>query len=275
LESPDGDDWEGHAAYFSVRGMVVLFPGAPTAIIAMAGAMEAAKLISVAWPARQWRSTSWPLRAVLITLVAGLAAINAAGVYSQLFAAHLGDRVAATASAESEAAALAARIDVQSVTVADLDARVAQIDAAVSEMTRRGRAANALDAIGAQRKAREALVTQRRHEAEVLSGLKAEPPLRQSERSRSRGHADPIRRCAIRWNGRPSDPPADPAHGADVRPAGDRPDRGCSLSSWSPRIEIGRGPAWSWGGASPGRAAACERRSPLCEMMVAGALSAS
>jgi hypothetical protein len=73
--------------------------------------------------------------------------------------------------------------------VADIDARVAQIDAAVSEMTRRGRAANALDAIGAQRKAREALVTQRRHEAEVLSGLKAEPPLppeRAQSKSRSR-----------------------------------------------------------------------------------------
>jgi hypothetical protein len=164
----------GTAAYFSIRGMIVLFPGAPAGIIAMAAATEAAKLITVAWLARQWRSTSWSLRTVLIVLVTGLAAINAAGVYSQLVAAHLGDRVTATAAAESEAARFAARIEVQVAAVADLDARLSQIDAAISEMTRRGNSARALDAIGAQRKAREALVAQRRHEAEVLADLKTE-----------------------------------------------------------------------------------------------------
>jgi hypothetical protein len=111
---------------------------------------------------------------VLVTLVTGLAAINAAGVYSQLVAAHLADRVTATASAESEAARFAARIEVQAAAVADFDARVSQIDAAISEMTRRGSTVRALDAIAAQRKAREALVAQRRHEAEALARLKAD-----------------------------------------------------------------------------------------------------
>jgi hypothetical protein len=189
------------AAYFSIRGMVVLFPSAPTAIVAMATVMEASKLISVAWLARQWRSTSWPLRAVLIVLVAGLAAINAAGVYSQLVAAHLGDRITATAAAESEAAALGARVDVQAATVADLDARVAQIDAAVSEMVRRGRAANALDAIGAQRKVREALSAQRRHEAEVLSGLKSERAAGAARASALEVEVTPIRYVAALFGG--------------------------------------------------------------------------
>ena len=40
-------------AYFSVRGMVVLFPGAPTAVVSMAVTMEAAKLITAGWLARQ------------------------------------------------------------------------------------------------------------------------------------------------------------------------------------------------------------------------------
>src|SRR5712671_2619323 len=34
----------GAAAWFSIRGMVVLFPGAPMSVVAMALAMEAAKL---------------------------------------------------------------------------------------------------------------------------------------------------------------------------------------------------------------------------------------
>jgi hypothetical protein len=164
----------GIAAYFSIRGMIVLFPGSPTAIVVMGVAMEAAKLVTVAFLAHQWRLLGRLSRAVLVALVAGLAAINAAGVYSQLVAAHFGDRISATSAVESEASALAAKTEVQTQTVADLDRRIGQIDAAISEMVRRGRTAGALEAMGAQRKLREALVIQRRHEAETLAALKGE-----------------------------------------------------------------------------------------------------
>jgi len=164
----------GIAAYFSISGMIVLFPGAPAAIVIMGVAMEAAKLVTVGFLAHQWRLLARLSRAVLVTLVAGLAAINAAGVYSQLVAAHFGERVTATSAVETEAAGLAAKIEVQTQTVADLDRRAGQIDAAIAEMVKRGRAAGALEAIGAQRKLREALVSQRRHEADTLASLKSE-----------------------------------------------------------------------------------------------------
>jgi hypothetical protein len=164
----------GIAAYFSIRGMIVLFPGAPTAIVIMGVAMEAAKLVTVAFLAHQWRLIGRMSRAVLVTLVAGLAAINAAGVYSQLVAAHFGDRMTATSAVETKASALAAKTEVQTQTVADLDRRLGQIDAAIAEMVKRGRTSGALEAIGAQRKARETLVSQRRHEAETLADLKSE-----------------------------------------------------------------------------------------------------
>jgi hypothetical protein len=164
----------GIAAYFSIRGMIVLFSGAPTAIVIMGVAMEAAKLVTVAFLAHQWRLIGRLSRAVLVTLVTGLAAINAAGVYSQLVAAHLGDRMTATSAVETKASALAAKTEVQTQTVADLDRRLGQIDAAIAEMVKRGRTTGALEAIGAQRKARETLVSQRRHEAETLADLKSE-----------------------------------------------------------------------------------------------------
>src|SRR5260370_3301352 len=69
----------GIAAYFSIRRLIVLFPGPPTAIVVMGVAMEAAKLVTVAFLAHQWRLLGGLSRAVLITLVAGLAAIHAAG----------------------------------------------------------------------------------------------------------------------------------------------------------------------------------------------------
>jgi len=36
----------GAAAFFSIKGMVVLFPGAPLAAVAMTVAMETAKLVT-------------------------------------------------------------------------------------------------------------------------------------------------------------------------------------------------------------------------------------
>jgi hypothetical protein len=78
------------AALFSIRGMVTLFPGAPVLIIAMASMMEASKLVAAGWLARRWCTAAWVWRLVLVALVAGLAVINAAGVYAQLVAAHVG-----------------------------------------------------------------------------------------------------------------------------------------------------------------------------------------
>jgi hypothetical protein len=80
----------GAAAWFSIRGMVVLFPGSPSSVIGMTVAMESAKLVTAGWLARRWGVTAWCWRLALVVLIAGLAVINAAGVYAQLVAAHVG-----------------------------------------------------------------------------------------------------------------------------------------------------------------------------------------
>jgi hypothetical protein len=164
----------GAAAWFSIKGMVVLFPGAPMAVVAMAVAMETAKLVTAGWLARRWRTTAWIWRLVLVVLVAGLAVINAAGVYAQLVAAHVGERGAAVANVSAQDAALAARIDVQGHVVADLVQRIAQIDVAVNEAARRGKTAIALQAIEGQRRSRAAIVDERKKEAGTLVSLQTE-----------------------------------------------------------------------------------------------------
>jgi hypothetical protein len=145
--------------------MVVLFPGAPISVIGMAVAMEAGKLVTAGWLARRWRVTAWIWRLVLVALVAGLALINAAGVYAQLVAAHVGQRGEATSAVETQSATLAARIDVQTHVVADLDRRLEQIDSAVEEAAKRGRTNAALSAMEGQRRARAGLVDERKREA--------------------------------------------------------------------------------------------------------------
>jgi hypothetical protein len=164
----------GAAAWFSIRGMVVLFPGAPLSVVGMAIAMEGAKLVTAGWLARRWRETAWVWRGVLVALVAGLAIINATGVYAQLVAAHVGERGAVAAGIETQDAALAARIEVAASRVADLDRRLGQIDTAIEEAARRGRTNAALSAMEGQRRARAGLAGERNEAADTLATLKAE-----------------------------------------------------------------------------------------------------
>jgi hypothetical protein len=155
------------AAWFSIRGMVTLFPGAPVAVVCMACAMEGGKLVTAGFLARCWRDVAWLTRVVLVTLVAGLAVINAAGVYAQLVAAHVGERGAAGAAIETQDAEIAARIEVAAGKVADLDKQIAQIDGAVAvaAATQRGKTNTALSAMEGQRKARAALAGERERAA--------------------------------------------------------------------------------------------------------------
>jgi hypothetical protein len=83
------------AAFFSIAGMVEVFPGAPVAVMVLAGSMEAGKLIIAGWLAANWSVARWKLRTVLMALLTGLALINAAGVFGKLVEAHVA--VAATA----------------------------------------------------------------------------------------------------------------------------------------------------------------------------------
>jgi DNA-binding NarL/FixJ family response regulator len=59
--------------------------------------------------------TAWTWRLVIVALVCGLAVINATGVYAQLVAAHMGERGAAQSAIETQATALAARIEFLSI----------------------------------------------------------------------------------------------------------------------------------------------------------------
>jgi hypothetical protein len=180
------------AAYFSISGMEEIFPGAPLAIVALAGTMEATKLVTAGWLARHWRSTGALLRAVLIVLVTGLAAINAAGVYGRLVEAHVGVTIAASSSIEERIGALDARLEAQEKTLAGVDQRINEIDAAIAKLTERGRATVALNAIATQRKAREALLADRLKEAAALVELRADRAKLEGERKRAEAANGPV-----------------------------------------------------------------------------------
>ena len=185
------------AAFFSVRGMAEIFPGAPVAVMVLAATMEAGKLVIAGWLAAHWRSAGWKMRSVLIVLVAGLALINAAGVFGKLVEAHVSVAASARSSVAERIETLDARVTAQSATIADLDRRVAQIDNAVDESTRRGRVTGAMTIATQLRATRDGLDTQRQAATATLVGLQTQRAALVGERVRVEASAGPIQYLAM------------------------------------------------------------------------------
>ena len=185
------------AAYFSVAGMAEIFPGDPVAVMVLAATMEAGKLVIAGWLAAHWRQTNWKMRSVMVALVAGLALINAAGVFGKLVEAHVSVAATSRSGVTERIEALDARVTAQTAAVADLNSRVAQIDRAVDESTRLGRVTRAINIATQQRLTRDGLDTQRQAATATLVGLQAQRAALAGERSRIEASAGPIQYLAM------------------------------------------------------------------------------
>jgi hypothetical protein len=104
--------------------------------------MEAANRVTAGWLARRRGVTAWIWRLILVVLIAGLAVINATGVYAQLVAAHVGER--GKAGADRDAGRHPVRIEVAAHVFDDLDRRLGQIETAIETAVKRGKTRTAL-----------------------------------------------------------------------------------------------------------------------------------
>jgi hypothetical protein len=185
------------AAYFSVAGMAEIFPGAPVAVMVLAATMEGGKLVIAGWLAAHWRQTNWKMRTVMTCLVAGLALINAAGVFGKLVEAHVSVAATSRSGVTERIEARHARVTAQTAAVADLDSRIAQIDRAVDESTKLGRVTRAINIATQQRVTRDALDTQRQAATATLVGLQAQRAALAGERTRIEASTGPIQYLAM------------------------------------------------------------------------------
>lgn len=77
------------AAYFSIAGLVAIFPGATVAVMLMGMALEMGKLVSASWIYRFWNSTTWLLKTYFVTAVIILSFITSIGIFGYLTRAHV------------------------------------------------------------------------------------------------------------------------------------------------------------------------------------------
>jgi hypothetical protein len=147
---------------FSVIGLTAIFSGATLPVVAMGAALELGKISAVAWLGRSY-PVPRVIKCAIAALVVTLMAINAVGAFGFLSRAHIG----ITADLDT-------RGQVQGAAIADLDKRIAQVDAAVAEATRRGRTTAAMELVDRQSRYRAILQAERQREAAALAELQTE-----------------------------------------------------------------------------------------------------
>ncbi len=76
------------AAYYSVFGISKLFSSQASAVILMAGILEASKLITASYLERFWKTIHWLRKTYLISALVALMAITSLGIYGFLVSAY-------------------------------------------------------------------------------------------------------------------------------------------------------------------------------------------
>ena len=79
----------GVAGYFSILGLMAIFPASPLAVAAMGGVLELAKLVTASWVYRNWKTANKLLKSYFVVAVCTLSFITSMGVFGYLSKAHI------------------------------------------------------------------------------------------------------------------------------------------------------------------------------------------
>lgn len=123
------------AAWFSITGLVTIFPAAKTSIILMGSSLELAKLVSASWLYRYWRLANWTLRSYFVVAVMVLSFITSIGVFGYLTRAHTEGSTLIGDTAD-QIALVDKQIAQQEAALVSVDGRLAEMTTAIATLSR-------------------------------------------------------------------------------------------------------------------------------------------
>ena len=121
------------AGYFSIVGLVAIFPSAETPILAMGIVLEVAKLVTASWIYRNWTTTNALLRTYFTSAVIILSVITSLGIFGFLSKAHLEHSVL-TGDNTLLVERLDRRISSEQRAIDDAEAVISQLDQSVQTL---------------------------------------------------------------------------------------------------------------------------------------------
>lgn len=121
------------AGYFSIVGLMAIFPAAAEPILAMGVVLEVAKLVTASWLYRYWNKTALAMKSYFTVAVIILSVITSMGIFGFLSKAHLEHSVS-TGDNTLQVARLDRRIETEQRRIADAETVLAQLDDTVQTL---------------------------------------------------------------------------------------------------------------------------------------------
>jgi hypothetical protein len=165
---------EASAAALSVPGFMRYFSGWPVAAGLLCALIEGGKFFLSIFLAALWHRSGWMRRLIGVLFIAGAMCVSAWMILNELIAMHMADHGVVAADIERKDSAMAISIRNQQQAVADVDRRIAQLDAMVDKSTASGKTKSALQLTEDSRKARTVLQDERKREAGALASLESQ-----------------------------------------------------------------------------------------------------
>lgn len=121
------------AAWFSIAGLIAIFPGAPVAVGLMGAALELGKLVSASWIYRFWKKTNVLMKTYFITAILVLSLITSVGIFGYLTRAHVEGTQGLDANTD-QIALLDEQIGMERDNITSSRQALQQMDAAVNNL---------------------------------------------------------------------------------------------------------------------------------------------
>ena len=124
------------AAYFSIIGLIAIFPTTPWAIAVMGGSLELAKLVTASWLYRNWLTAPRTIKYYFTLAVLILSLITTMGIFGYLSKAHM-DQSVPIGDVAAKVAMIDERINVQKENIETSRKLLRQLDEAVDNVMSR------------------------------------------------------------------------------------------------------------------------------------------
>ena len=184
------------AAYYSIAGLTTIFAGAFWPVVIMGSVLEVGELVAISWLYRNWDYAPKLIRYYFLCAILVLMAITSMGIFGFLSRAHIEQSLTLNTGVAEQIQIVDNQIKFSQDNIADLDSQIAQIDAAINNMTQRNQAQSSLRAATAQRKTRSDLVDKKQEEVKKLSSIKTERIKYDSEFKKMEAEVGPIKYLA-------------------------------------------------------------------------------
>jgi len=121
------------ASWFSIAGLIAIFPGASVAVGLMGTALEIGKLVAASWLYQSWESSNKLMKAYFFSAVTILSLITSIGIFGYLTRAHVEGTQGLNAGSE-QVALLDEQITIDKQNILSSRAALQQMDAAVNNL---------------------------------------------------------------------------------------------------------------------------------------------